>query len=461
MDCKLPAPAAPAEFCSPQTLAYASLPPRYRIIGYGFKPRTWQIYVSLWRIPDQPPIQSTLHADMLNDWKDYQHFKNTDRGEDFAVLRDILQDETQDKDIKDEKPEPPKRQDSGYFSNRASGLVDQALLTGPESHPEINLVLFAEGTPPSGSETGTPNLAVDGALELPVTFPKAKAIKALVDPQAVESVASEDIRLYCASKASTTSKVTAFKKGPGITNRHRAPFTLDGTNESYFQPFPNLLDPDSSEHGKQIEFEKMIHRIQKEPRIKDIWRRISKKPDSYVKEKEELTVFLAHYPTLGGPTNQVAKNAVARFWNKFRGIEDVEAREEFVEFLKDNGERLLGIYAEGTEGEELEICLVGMGMDTSDRDVSKGMLGGEESGDELDVFDARYAVNRFWKDKDRGEEGKLRGKGEEEEEWVGGDPRWLMGMRMGIEMGGYEANPNELRLCDEGVGYDIAAEFIH
>lgn len=407
---------------------------------------------------------------MLNDWKDYQHFKNTDRGEDFAVLRDILQDETQDKDIEDEKSEPPKRQDSGYFSNRASGLVDQALLTGPESHPEINFVLFAEGTPPSGSETGTPNLAVDGALELPVTFNKAKAIKASVDPQAVETIAPEDMRLYCASKASTTSKVTAFKKGPGITNRDRAPFTLDGTNESYFQPFPNLLDPDSSEHSKQIEFKKMIHGIQKEPRIKDMWRRISKKPDSYVMKKEELTVFLAHYPTLGGPTNQVAKNAVARFWNKFGGIEDVKAREDFVEFLKENGERLLGTHAEGTseeatEGEESEMCVVGKSMDTNDSDVSKGMLRGEESANDLDVFDARFAVNRFWKDKDLGEEGELRGRGGKEEEGVGGDPHWLTGMRMGtemgIEMGGYEANINELRLCDEGAGYDIAAEFIH
>ena len=74
---------------------------RYRIISYGFRPKTWQIHATLFRVPNQPPIPLFLHSDILDDWRDYQHTKNKDYGEDFDVLREILRHNIQDKETKD------------------------------------------------------------------------------------------------------------------------------------------------------------------------------------------------------------------------------------------------------------------------------------------------------------------------------------------------------------------------
>ena len=68
----------------------------YRVVGRGTKPEShssWHMTVELARIADQPSIHQTLcvpMADQLDDWKEYLHLKNIDRGKDFALLREIV-----------------------------------------------------------------------------------------------------------------------------------------------------------------------------------------------------------------------------------------------------------------------------------------------------------------------------------------------------------------------------------
>ena len=73
--------------------------------------------VNLARIADQPSIQQALSvpmADQLDDWKDYLRLKMIDRGNDFALLREIVSSP-----LTGAGGEGGMR-DSGYFSRRDS-----------------------------------------------------------------------------------------------------------------------------------------------------------------------------------------------------------------------------------------------------------------------------------------------------------------------------------------------------
>jgi len=156
---------------------------------------------------------------MLDDWKDYRHFKNTDRGDDFAILRDILRDAIQEKDKKDGKTARHESYDSGYFSRRESDLGEQPAIRTPESASEVKFVLVAEGTPAAESETSTLHLGLDGALDGKdilngVAFSAQNAFE-ITDSsgasQEIEPIAPEDTWSTCASECSTRVVKTAYR----------------------------------------------------------------------------------------------------------------------------------------------------------------------------------------------------------------------------------------------------------
>lgn len=105
---------------------------------------------------------------MLDDWRDYQHFRNIDRGEDFAILRDILRDDLHAQDEKHGKTARHESYDSGYFSHRASLLSGHTEMETPDSSKEEKFVLVTQGThveEEHSVESGTRalGLASDGA----------------------------------------------------------------------------------------------------------------------------------------------------------------------------------------------------------------------------------------------------------------------------------------------------------
>ena len=158
---------------------------RYRIESFGIKlllPESWHYTFTLSRLPDQPPISIALQypmSDQIDDWRDYQHLKNVDRGEDFDTLREILRDPTPQvtEELGGEEME---RDDSGYFSRRSSKLSSR-IGSVPDAQSRINslsssiledvadveLELVAGGTPSiSDSEPRTVYVAdVSNALD--------------------------------------------------------------------------------------------------------------------------------------------------------------------------------------------------------------------------------------------------------------------------------------------------------
>ena len=58
-------------------------------------------------------------ADQLDDWKDYLHLKNMDRGKDFAFLREVVSSP-----LIGLGKEAETTNDSGYFSRRGSKDAD-------------------------------------------------------------------------------------------------------------------------------------------------------------------------------------------------------------------------------------------------------------------------------------------------------------------------------------------------
>lgn len=175
---------------------------RYRIESFGIKllpPNSWHKTFTLSRLLDQAPITTALAypmSDQLDDWRDYQRSKNVDRGEDFAMLHEILREPTLDVN-KETGDEDMERMDSGYFSRRSSKLssrVNSIPTTMAEGQhpielgastrssslrnsmladvPEMDFRLVAEGTPSTpDSEPRTMQLtdavsALDGALGL-------------------------------------------------------------------------------------------------------------------------------------------------------------------------------------------------------------------------------------------------------------------------------------------------------
>ncbi|KAL6720512.1 hypothetical protein ACLMJK_002436 [Lecanora helva] len=99
----------------------------YRIESFGIKllpPESWHKTFVLSRMLNQPPIATALAypmSDQLDDWRDYQHLKNVDRGDDFAMLREMIREPT----VRVNETlggEDMERIDSGYFSRRNSRL---------------------------------------------------------------------------------------------------------------------------------------------------------------------------------------------------------------------------------------------------------------------------------------------------------------------------------------------------
>ena len=112
---------------SPVLLITTDDPRSYRIESFGIKllpPEAWHFTFTLSRLPDQPPMSVALQypmSDQLDDWRDYQHLKHVDRGEDFDMLREILRDPAPQ--VTGELGgEAMERDDSGYFSRRSSKL---------------------------------------------------------------------------------------------------------------------------------------------------------------------------------------------------------------------------------------------------------------------------------------------------------------------------------------------------
>lgn len=112
----------------PKTQCYHS----YRVTSFSVHlspPNTWHTAFTLSRIDAQPSLLPALHiptSDQLDDWRDYQRLKLIDRGDDFAMLHEMLAQpvETPDEvggggayNLKDGRQGS---EDSGYFSRRGS-----------------------------------------------------------------------------------------------------------------------------------------------------------------------------------------------------------------------------------------------------------------------------------------------------------------------------------------------------
>jgi len=171
MDCTYP-PLHPI----PKLKLTQNQPTSYRIESFGIKllpPKSWHKTFTLSRLPNQPPLSAALAypmSDQLDDWRDYQRLKHLDRGEDFALLREILRDPTPETNNHDLNGEGDReRHDSGYFSRRNSKLssrvnsISEAAVEDEdemgeqrgnsvsssmlEDIAETELTLVAEGTP--------------------------------------------------------------------------------------------------------------------------------------------------------------------------------------------------------------------------------------------------------------------------------------------------------------------------
>ena len=149
----------------------------YRIESFGIKllpPNSWHKTFTLSRVSDQPPLSTALAypmSDQLDDWRDYQRLKNVDRGDDFAVLRELLREPTADMN-QEISSEDMEKHDSGYFSRRPSkyssriNSISNAVLEGKhdvalttcsrinslsnsilDNTSELEFTLVAEGTP--------------------------------------------------------------------------------------------------------------------------------------------------------------------------------------------------------------------------------------------------------------------------------------------------------------------------
>ena len=102
----------------------------YRITSFSVHlspPNTWHTAFTLSRIPSQPSLLPALQiptSDQLDDWRDYQRLKLIDRGDDFAMLHEILaQPLRADEEIGEAYSRNDGRhgsQDSGYYSRRDS-----------------------------------------------------------------------------------------------------------------------------------------------------------------------------------------------------------------------------------------------------------------------------------------------------------------------------------------------------
>ena len=143
----------------------------YRIESFGIKllpPDSWHMTFTLSRLDDQPPISAALAypmSDQLDDWRDYQHQKITDRGEDFTVLREMLNEPRSGKKIGIRRSgEDMERGDSGYFSRRSSKLstrINSLSDTIRTSEGNVDFTFVAEGTPSSrGSECDATNVVI-------------------------------------------------------------------------------------------------------------------------------------------------------------------------------------------------------------------------------------------------------------------------------------------------------------
>jgi len=102
-------------------------------------------------------------SDQLDDWRDYQRLKNVDRGEDFAVLREILRGPHEDSKAEileddNDSGEDLNMGDRGYLSRRSPKMSSRVnsmpidlprstLDHVPESALELEFELVAEGTP--------------------------------------------------------------------------------------------------------------------------------------------------------------------------------------------------------------------------------------------------------------------------------------------------------------------------
>lgn len=102
----------------------------YRVTSFSVHlspPSTWHTAFTLSRIRTQPSLLPALHiptSDQLDDWRDYQRLKLIDRGDDFAMLHEILAQPVGTPDevgeAYDRKDGRQGSEDSGYFSRRGS-----------------------------------------------------------------------------------------------------------------------------------------------------------------------------------------------------------------------------------------------------------------------------------------------------------------------------------------------------
>lgn len=103
----------------------------YRVTSFSVHlspPSTWQTAFTLSRIRTQPSLLPALNvptSDQLDDWRDYQRLKLVDRGDDFAMLHEILAQpvgtpEEVGGEAYDRNDGRHGSEDSGYFSRRGS-----------------------------------------------------------------------------------------------------------------------------------------------------------------------------------------------------------------------------------------------------------------------------------------------------------------------------------------------------
>ena len=206
---------------------------RYRILSYGVyheqHTNAWHVTFTLERLLDQPPLSDALRvpfSDQLDDWKDYQRLKIVDRGEDFAMLREIIGSQRAEKEGEEMRPgnkrdllmeideeEAEARRDDGYFSRRSSKVSER---TSRKTDSTTSL----QGSTGEGNATGLEALIEQVYEKLEAE--RTRDEKVDVERKEYEKIEAEDV-LNSSRKRSGFSGQKLRLNMPGVWNNDGAP----------------------------------------------------------------------------------------------------------------------------------------------------------------------------------------------------------------------------------------------
>ena len=177
-------------------------------------------------------------SDQLDDWRDYQRLKHVDRGEDFALLREIIREPTV-KMVEELGGEAMERDDSGYFSRRESklpsrvnsmqnplpGIVDETPADSSARNNHLANSTLAEYTLENG---GTP--MVPESMSRITEINTLDGADVFLDPNPTASTMTTNARQSCYFDTDTTTNT--------VNSSQRSPLRTDTppSNTNTFDP---------------------------------------------------------------------------------------------------------------------------------------------------------------------------------------------------------------------------------